>query len=269
MRTALVTIVSPNYRHFARVLMQSARRHHPEWDRFVLLVGDAPAAGDEPFTTIPIDALLLPHARRFYFRYTVLELNTAIKPWVFEHLFALGYDRVLYLDPDVVLYSPLAELDAQPDAFLTLTPHLTGFIPGDDHPSERTILLAGTYNLGFLAVTRRPPLGAFLRWWQEKLEFQCVVEPGRGLFVDQKWIDLAPGLFDGVRILRHDGYNVAYWNLPQRTVTGAGDDLRVNGQPLRFFHFSGFDPAFPDNVSRHDSRQRLGGAGAARGLLED
>ncbi|HWS72294.1 MAG TPA: group 1 glycosyl transferase, partial [Thermoanaerobaculia bacterium] len=228
MRTAVFSIISPNYRHFARVLMDSLRRQHPDWERFVLLVGDdgsqAKSQAEESFTSVSLETLPLPSPRQFTFRYTILELNTAAKPWMFEHLFARGYDRVVYFDPDIVVYSPLAELD---ESFLTLTPHLTGSIRGDDHPSERTVSQAGAYNLGFLAVTRQPSLERFLAWWQEKLEFQCVVEPERGLFVDQKWMDLAPGLFPDVRILRHDGYNVAYWNLGQRTVTG----MTVNGEP--------------------------------------
>jgi hypothetical protein len=245
MRTAAFSIISPNYRHFARVLMASLQRHHPEWDRFVLIVGETASTvrEGELFTSIPIEELSLPHPRQFCFRYTILELNTAVKPWGFEHLFARGYDRVLYFDPDIQLFTGLDELD--PAAFLTLTPHLTGSIPGDDHPSERSILLAGTYNLGFLGVTRHPDLERFLRWWQEKLEFQCIVDTAHGLFVDQKWMDLAPGLFRDVAILRHEGYNVAYWNLRQRTLDG----MFVNGKPLRFFHFSGVDPAFPTQVS--------------------
>src|SRR5260370_44972 len=198
-----------------------------------------------------------------------------MKPWMFEHLFAMGYDRVVYLDPDIVIYSPLIELDSTPspgagESFLTLTPHLTGFIGGDEHPSERTILQAGAYNLGFLALSRRPPLDRFLAWWQEKLEFQCVVDTVRGLFVDQKWMDLAPGLFPAVEILRHEGYNVAYWNLGQRTVVRGDADATVpmvatvNGQPLRFFHFSGFDPTFPYRVSKHANSRRLGCIGDAR-----
>jgi glycosyltransferase involved in cell wall biosynthesis len=272
MHTAVFSIVSPNYWHYARVLMDSAQRHHPEWDRFVLLIGETPATGhdDEPFTTVPLDALPLPNPRQFCFRYTLLELNTAVKPWMFEYLFGRGYDRVIYLDPDTFVYSPLVELDAvPPETFLTLTPHLTGSIAGDDHPSERTILLAGAYNLGFLAVSRRPSLARFLKWWQEKLEFQCVVETARGLFVDQKWMDLAPGLFPDVAILRHEGYNVAYWNLGQRTVTSEGSTAAVNGQPLRFFHFSGLDPAFPYMVSRHDHRLRVANVGDAGRLIED
>jgi len=252
--------------------MASAKRHHPDWDRFVLLVGDPSDVDrdEESFTSVRLETLPLPNPRRFCFRYSILELNTAVKPWMIEHLFARGYDRVIYIDPDIVIYSPLAEIDeAPPETFLTLTPHLTGFIEGDEHPCERTILQAGTYNLGFLAVTRQPQLSRFLEWWQEKLEFQCVVDPVWGLFVDQKWIDLTPGLFPGVRILRHDGYNVAYWNLGQRTVIADGDSATVNGQPLRFFHFSGFDPASPEVVSRHNYKQKLADAGEARKLFDD
>jgi glycosyltransferase involved in cell wall biosynthesis len=273
MRTAVFSIISPNYRHFARVLMDSARQHHPEWDRFVLVVGESPSAGRdaEPFTPVVLEALALPKARQFCFRYTLLELNTAVKPWMFAHLFGQGYDRVIYLDPDIVLYTPLVELDALPSqTFLVLTPHLTGSIgTGEDHPSERTIMQAGAYNLGFLSVSRQPALASFLSWWQEKLEFQCVVEVERGLFVDQKWMDLAPGLFPNVAILRHEGYNVAYWNLRQRHLAEADGGLTSNGQPLRFFHFSGADPAFPEMVSKHDGRLRLTDVGAAGGLVDD
>jgi glycosyltransferase involved in cell wall biosynthesis len=272
MHTAVFSIVSPNYWHYARVLMASLQRNHPEWDRFVLLVGATSPSNreQEPFITVPLSALPLPIPRQFCFRYTLLELNTAAKPWMFEHLFARGYERVVYLDPDIFVYSPLAELDASPaETFLMLTPHLTGFIGGDEHPSERTILQAGAYNLGFLSVSRRPSLARFLAWWQEKLEFQCVIDLARGLFVDQKWIDLVPGLFPDVAILRHEGYNVAYWNLGQRKVEGEGGGATVNGQPLRFFHFSGLDPAFPDMVSRHSHRLRVTDVGDARKLVED
>lgn len=271
MRTALFTIVSPNYRAFARVLMASAVRHQPGWDRHVLFVdsADVPRLDDEPFEAVSLRALALPSPRQFCFKYNILELNTAVKPWMFEHLFAKGYDRVVYLDPDIQIYSPLVELDGGPaETFLTLTPHITGPIGGDEHPSERTILQAGSYNLGFLAVRRQPCLGGFLSWWQERLEHQCVIEIERGLFVDQKWIDLAPGLFPGAVVLRHEGYNVAYWNLAQRTVTRRDDGYAVNGQPLRFFHFSGYDPRLTEMVSRHHHSLRLSEVGAASDVIE-
>jgi len=271
MRTALFTIVSPNYRAFARVLMASARRHHPDWEQFVLVVDPEPPAwrDDESFHVVPLAALELPSPRQFCFRYTMLELNTAVKPWMFHYLFGREFDRVVYLDPDIEIYSPLVELDDMPaDTFITLTPHVTGPIGGDEHPSERSILQAGAYNLGFIEVRRRPPLNAFLSWWKARLEHHCVVDLERGLFVDQKWMDLAPGLFPGVRVLRHDGYNVAYWNLAQRTVRADAGGYVVNGEPLRFFHFSGYDPGLSGRVSRHHHSLRLDEVGEARRVID-
>jgi glycosyltransferase involved in cell wall biosynthesis len=192
-----------------------------------------------------------------------------MKPWLIGHLFGRGYDRVIFFDPDVVVYSRLTELDGDDPPFVTLTPHLT--VPVDDPPylRERSILRAGAWNLGFIAVTRDPQLDAFLGWWRGRLERDCVVEPENGLFVDQKWIDLVPGLFDGVQSLRHDGYNVAYWNLRQRRVTrDAAGTFHVNGQPLRFMHFSGFDPLAPKFVSRHDLSQKVAASGDAALLFD-
>ncbi|HEX3111599.1 MAG TPA: group 1 glycosyl transferase, partial [Thermoanaerobaculia bacterium] len=243
--------------------MSTVGTHEPEWDRFVLVVGgDATTEHEEPFEAVAIDAIGLPDLTDFAFRYTMLELDTAVKPWLIAHLFAQGYDRVVYLDPDIVVYSKLAELDGDGQPFITLTPHLTTPAEEEGHARERGILIAGAWNLGFIAITRDPQLDAFLGWWKRRLERECVVEPEQGLFCDQKWIDLVPGLFDRVMPLRHDGYNVAYWNLAQRPVTRNGvGAFVVNGQPLRFFHFSGFDPSLPSLVSRHDTSQSVAGSG--------
>lgn len=271
MRTAVFSIISPNYAAYASVLMESLERHQDGWERFVLYVDDRllPDTRSDLFTPVPLRALELPDERRFCFRYSLLELNTAVKPWGFAYLFRLGFQRVIYLDPDVFVYSPLTELDAvSREALLTLTPHLTGRAPdGGDNETQRSILHAGTYNLGFLAVSRQPALGDFIEWWQEKLEFQCLVDLEHGLFVDQKWIDLAPALFPGVRIFRHDGYNVAYWNLRQRALSVNGTAALVNGQPLRFFHFSGLNPDQPDLVSIHDTL-RVDEVGDVRCLID-
>jgi hypothetical protein len=66
------------------------------------------------------------------------------------------------------------------------------------------------------------------------------VDLPHGLFVDQKWANLIPGLFDEVCICRDPGWNTAYWNLAQREVTHAVDGtLYANESELFFFHFSG------------------------------
>ena len=63
------------------------------------------------------------------------------------------------------------------------------------------------------------------------------------MFTDQRWVDFAPSFFDHF-ILKDPTYNVAYWNLHERDLEWTDGRYLVNGQPLTFFHFSGFVPAF-------------------------
>ena len=106
-------------------------------------------------------------------------------------------------------------------------------------PGEREILLAGIYNLGFLALGG--DVCRFLDWWQERLSWDCVIAPEQGLFVDQRWMDFVPGCFDHV-ILRDPSYNVAYWNVHSRPVRWTGIQYEVAGRPLGSFISAGSRP---------------------------
>ena len=207
--------------------------------------------------------LALPDGDDFLFQYNVLELNTAVKPWALQHLLERGHEQVFYIDPDIQIHQPLREVQEllSQGADIVLTPHLLTPMTDEGHPSELDIRRAGTYNLGFCAVRDTPNTRRYLSWWQGKLRRNCVVDHDRGVFVDQSWVDLAPGLFDNVAILRHPGYNAAYWNLAQREAHATTPIQPapgvVNGQPLVFFHFSGLNPLDPHKLSKHQSRFTL------------
>ncbi len=267
------TIVSKNYLPFARVLASSFREHHPEGRFFVLLVDRVddyfdPAA--EPFEVLEAaEVTNLPDPDGFLFKYTILESNTAIKPFLLEYLLdTYELPNLVYFDPDIRIYSSLDRLAATvEESSLVLTPHLD--VPIDDayHPGETAILQSGAYNLGFLAVRDCPATRKHLKWWQQRLYDQCVVRIEDGLFVDQKWMDLAPSLVEETTILRDPGYNVAYWNLHGRRVENHQGELRVNGEaPLVFFHFSGIEPENLERVSKHQDRFRLSEIGHAAEL---
>ena len=68
--------------------------------------------------------------------------------------------------------------------------------------------------------------------------------------MDQRWIDFVPALFTHA-VVANPAYNVAYWNLHGRELASAGSGYRVDGEPLRFFHFSGFKPETPQILSHH------------------
>ncbi len=259
-KTCFFTIVSNNYRHFARTLVASVRAHNLDLDAFVVACDDAFEGRDtrDDYTELSIRDLGLPKFDRFTFQYTILELNTAIKPWAIEALFARGYERVIYFDPDIHVYGSVAPILARLDhAQIVLTPHLTDRLDDGRNPTELAILQSGSYNLGFIALKQTEDTRRFVRWWQSKLLRDCVVDIPRGLFTDQKWIDLVPGMMPGVAVERDAGWNVAYWNLNHRAVA-AGDDGRptANGQPLLFFHFSGFTPGVRQ-FSKHQDRYTL------------
>jgi glycosyltransferase involved in cell wall biosynthesis len=270
---AACTIISKNYLAQARVLANSFRKHHPDTPFFVLLVDRVDGCFQpehEPFTLIPFDELPLRDRYQLAFKYDIIELNTAVKPCFLEHLFrAYGVRKVLYLDPDILILREMSALfDLLDHRSIILTPHLLTALEEDGHePSDATILRAGTYNLGFLGLANNDTTKTLLKWWQNKLSEACQSAPERGMFVDQKWMDLTPGLFDGVYILRDPGYNVAYWNLPSRATRIRGKTVLVNKRPCYFFHFSGFDPDYPDRVSKHTTRLTMDKLGGAAGLF--
>jgi glycosyltransferase involved in cell wall biosynthesis len=268
---AACTIIAKNYLPMARVLTESWRTFHPDCPMFVLLL-DSPQGffrpENEEFRSVPVSELQIPNLPSFLFKYTVLEASTAVKPYLLNYLFRqYSIDKLLYLDPDILILNSLDPLREDLDgAHVLLTPHLLSPLPDDDRrQDDHDILQAGCYNLGFLGLRNSLESRRLLRWWSRKLYHQCIVSFEDNLFVDQRWIDLVPALFDGVRVLRDPGYNVAYWNLHERAVS-LHDGPQVNGQPLHFFHFSGFNPDEPWVVSKHQNRYCMADIGPARTL---
>jgi hypothetical protein len=269
-RVGVFTIASKNYLPYARVLFASLREHHPDFSRHLILCDQPEGYFDpaqEDFEVVLAEDLPIERFRHMAFRYTVLELNTAVKPFAAQLLFEKhGLDALIYLDPDIKVYRPMAELlRALEDNDVVLTPHLTEPLEDDGRlPSELVMLQSGAYNLGFIALRRGEPARRLLAWWGRNCYQQCRNAQEEGLFVDQKWIDLVPGFFDHVCILRLPSYNAAYWNLQHRPISrDANGHFYAAGQPLAFFHFSGFDPLSEHVLSKLTNRYDLNNAGPA------
>jgi hypothetical protein len=223
-----------------------------EGSRLVALLLDDPdrALRDEPFELVRPDELALDPAefRTMASLYDGLELACAMKPWAIEHALSQR-EAVLYLDSDVEVFASLSPLlDLAAEHSLVLTPHLTEPPPLALEPGEEATRLAGgVYNNGFLGVSRAAQ--PFLEWWRSRLARHCLNDLAHGFFVDQRWVDLAPALFP-FHALRDPGANVAPWNLITRRVEETADGYVVDGVPLRFFHFSGFNPERPYLLSK-------------------
>ena len=203
----------------------------------------------------------------FLFPHDIVEASTAVKGRLLQVLLEEEATRrgpggrgVLYLDPDVQVFSRLAEVEQLlgGGAEIILTPHLTS--PEEKETREATLdaivqnelcaLRHGVFNLGFLALGPGRESRQFLSWWASRLHDFCLDAIEDGLFTDQKWIDLAPGFFN-TTILRHPGYNVAPWNFSTRPITRRQGLFEASGEPLRFLHFSGIDAGSFEAMRAH------------------
>ena len=251
---AAATIIAKNYLSYARVLARSFLQFHPDIPFFVLLIDEAEGFFDpalEPFRVLRVP---LPAARGG----SAKQVAAGAKPYVLQHLLDQGFGSALFLDPDILVLGDLETLLSQVQQHaVVLTPHLTAPLTGTDRVQrELNILQSGVYNGGLVGVSESPSGRRFLTWWRDRLDAHCGKDIARGLYYDQRWLDLAAVFFDDVFILRDPRYNVAHWNLPERDVSNC-----------RLMHFSGFDPDRPEVVTRHSSRLEMRSIGEAAALF--
>lgn len=249
------TIVARNYLAQASVLAKSFNEYNPEFPFHILVIdgdeSDRNYLGPSTQIVLPSD---LPieifewHAMAT--SYDVMEFATAIKPKFLEFLLGDNTSSAIYLDPDIQVFSHLGSIDEElSNTSVVLTPHCLFPIPRDGmETSEKTLRHAGIFNLGFVGVSQNGK--EFLSWWHERLQTEAVVDLANALFTDQRWIDFVPSLFP-CTILRDAGLNVAYWNLHERSLINENNAIRVNGDTLKFFHFSGLDPTTPWQLTKH------------------
>ena len=117
-----------------------------------------------------------------------------------------------------------------------------------------------------------------------------MIEPGnlaQDWFFDQGWLDLVPSYFSDTAILRHPGYNVAFWNLLERRVTrsAAREDhgttgpwdhgtywrVEFGGEDLELvlYHFSLFDHRHPDRMTGEADYARIGRSADVDALIAE
>jgi glycosyltransferase involved in cell wall biosynthesis len=267
---AYFTICARNFLAYAVTLYDSLIKSHGPVDFYVGLCDSTEEIdlNGFDFQIIPLADLGNAFLFEMAERYSITEFNTAIKPSVFRFLFdRLHYEEVIYLDPDIFVNEPLLEITSAFDSGYSavVTPHIT-YPSNDDAPEnavdEALMCKYGVFNLGFFALKNTEENANFISWWERTLRYRCVIDYSNGIFVDQKWVDLLVAFVENVRILRHPGYNVAYWNLPQRKVTYQKNRFLVNDRfPLVFAHFSGVRVDEPTVFSRHSTKVTLKNAG--------
>ncbi len=238
----IFTSICANYTHKARALAESVKKHMPDAVFMVCLTErEIPKKVHSKY----FDDVILSkdmwegNFNRYIFKHSIVEASTAVKGQFFLYLMEHypQEEQFVYLDPDCYVYADFVELrELLKSRPIVVCPHLLQ--PGNID-MELSSAAHGVYNLGFLAVNRSGEAERFVRWWAQRLYLFCYDDIQRGIFTDQKWIDLAPCFFD-VEILKHRGYDFATWSLMDCGMTKENGAYYVKGEPLRFIHFSGY-----------------------------
>jgi hypothetical protein len=252
------TTVTASHLPYAHALARSLRAAGNPEPLYVLLLGgkrsDVPA--DPDLTLLEWDDVcagapaLMPH----YF--DAFEFCNAAKPFLVAHLFSrLGAEKVIYLDSDLLIvgrFDPIwRELD---EISLLLTPHhLQPPSLEFRHTNEVDVADLGFLNGGFTAWRRSPTTLAMLDWMKERFPRYGFYRY-LGMAADQKLLPLLLGYFpNDVRISFAPTLNVAYWNAQERAVTQQAGRWEIAGEPVLFFHLSGYKLTHPDLVCAYVS----------------
>jgi glycosyltransferase involved in cell wall biosynthesis len=218
----ICTIAARNYLPQARVLARSYGQVAGGEGCSLLLLDDPQrtvAGVGEPFEIVRPDQLGIERYEGMAAMYDVNELASAVKPAFLRYLLERDREGVAYFDPDIRFYAGI--------------PEVAEFVAAGELVLTRGA--SGRYDLAFIALAPGETAERLLESWSDELN----------------------SVLAGVHILRDPGVNVAYWNLGERRVESDGARYTVDGRPLRFFHFSGFDPGRPFALSTHQTRIRL------------
>lgn len=256
--TAICTISSHNYMAYGLTSLLSAKKFNDNCDFFYLIADNFDEKlyrdyqNQIQFINLYKIGINDDDIINMAFKYNIVEFNTAVKPAFYNYLFTLGYDSVIYLDPDTECYSSFDSfLRKNSDKSIIVTPHKTSSIESE-FIKDRSFLNNGIYNLGFIALNKSKSTTEFLNWWDDKLRNQCFIDYSIGLATDQIWVELASTIFDGFYVEKNIGLNVAFWNIHERRINHKNSKWYANNDELVFFHFSSLsatcDSSFLNNI---------------------
>ncbi len=166
------------------------------------------------------------------------KLRWGLKP-VFVKLLLNHAEKVIYVDNDTYFYSnPQFLFDELDKHDVLLTPHFYQSNPEKDQNWLEANYRVGLFNAGFIGASKNAVEA--LNWWANCCLYKITQSTSRGLFDDQKYLDLFPVKFEGVHIIKHKGCNLAGWNFEGYQIEANNkQEVIINGKyPVVFIHFA-------------------------------
>ncbi len=237
MKTAICTISTRSHIFKVQALYQSLLPFY-EGSFFCLLIDAEKQTADNQFTTHDLNDLISEESQALKMKYKGDKLRWALKSNYLKLLINNGFDRVLYVDNDIYFYdSPQFLFEKLKEKSFLLTPHFYPSNPKKDQNWLEANFRVGLFNAGFIGVSKSGI--EILDWWTNCCLYNVKKSFWRGLFDDQKYLDLVPVKFDNVEIVKHRGCNLAGWNSDESVVLKAENEhFLIQNERLIFIHFT-------------------------------
>lgn len=236
------TYFDSNFINRGLALYQSLKRHCPDFRLYVLCMDDLCYKILEKLKLPYMSLITLPEFEKDDSELQGTKHNRTRVEYYFTctpslPLYVLRnfnkVDIITYLDADLLCFAnpePIYEEFAQHSIAI-----ISHRFSRDLKQSERR----GIYNVGYLSFNRDENAFECLNWWRQKCIEWCYDRVEGGRYADQKYLDNWPTRFKGVVVLQHKGVNLAPWNLDNYQISCSDKGIRVDEQPLIFFHFHG------------------------------
>ncbi len=247
-KVSFCTIITANYLHYALALNESLLRYQEDIPLHIL-VSDKEGTFSEIEQKFPNIQFLYTKnlcnegiGKAIYDKYAARDMDAfrwSMKGVLLNYLLEIkGYEKAIFLDCDIYFFNDYhflwEELEVHP---ILLTPHWRCMTePMMDQGAFGKLFTEGLYNAGFIGANRQgiPALQQLAKWCL----YKCIKEEKKGFYVDQAYLNLLPIYFEGVKIIRHKGCNVAGWNVEECQRVKEKEEVLINGKyKIIFIHF--------------------------------
>jgi len=245
------TIVTPDYSPFAASLITSLQAVKSQTKKLYVLVAVYKEECQENLVQVDgIEYVFLndlcknglgKSIKDKYYKDFMDEFRWSMKSVFIKWLIEFeNYNKVIYLDCDLFFYNnPDFLFDDLENNSVILTPHWRSSNPHSDLTNFKLLYSDGLFNGGFIGVNK-DGIDALI-WWAETCLYVCHKDEKKVFgWVDQTHLNMIPVYFEGVKIIRHKGCNVAFWNNIEcrRSLLEDGSVLINKEFPIVFIHFT-------------------------------
>lgn len=246
-KKAFCTIITDNYFAWALTLYDSLYEFDHEASLYVAIIDSATTdhshqIKNKNIRIVNLDNLqnsqLGPEITKKYSSQPNV-LRWALKPILMS--FCLQYsEKIIFLDADLYFFNSYTFLfDELEQNNILLTPHWRPLTPNNNRQEYEATFKHGIFNAGFVGANKNGKNA--LNFWAESCLHHCENNEKAGFFYDQIYLNLFPVYFDKVHIIKHQGCNVASWNLDvcKRTKNPTSSETLINNKfPIVFIHFT-------------------------------